>query len=115
MINYIYECSTCKMQHRIRHSIKSPPLTRCPSCKTDTLFRVIHAATVIDATPKTLGGFADQQSRLMGHCELQERRENADKPKKKKKKAPWRSKVPIQKLAAMTPEQKEKYVMTGKS
>lgn len=118
MVNYIYECSQCNRQHRISHSIKSPPLTRCPDCKTNTLFRVIHAVTVIDATPKTLGGYADRQSTKMGHCELEERQADArigNKVKKKNVKRPfWKSDVPINKIATMTPEQKEDYIYTGK-
>lgn len=69
MLTYHYRCTRCTHELTARKSIKDPPLRDCPACGTSSLETVLHAATVIDATPRTLGAQADRNHARAGAYE----------------------------------------------
>jgi putative FmdB family regulatory protein len=46
-MTYEYECKACNHQFEAQQSIKDPPLTNCPRCKTDFLRRLISKSTFV--------------------------------------------------------------------
>ncbi len=59
---YSYHCTNPEcvcLTFDTTESIKSEPLKICPYCGDETVSRIPQVFTVIDKTPKTLGGLAD--------------------------------------------------------
>jgi putative FmdB family regulatory protein len=46
-MTYEYECKSCNHQFEAEQSIKDPPLTNCPRCKTDFLRKLISKSTFV--------------------------------------------------------------------
>ena len=41
---YEYRCSACGSEHEVLQKITEPPLSTCPSCRKDTLTKLVSAA-----------------------------------------------------------------------
>lgn|SRR5262245_7176686 len=41
---YEYRCSSCGTEHEALQKISEPPLSTCPSCRKDTLTKLVSAA-----------------------------------------------------------------------
>lgn len=60
---YEYQCSNedCRHNFEIYESIHADALKNCPSCRLDSLKRVIHAPIIRDkSTPKTVGALGEK-------------------------------------------------------
>ena len=138
MPNYEYSCKNVACEcdtFQTYQSIKEDPLKICPFCGEETIERTFHAVPVmISSEPKTLGALADLNRKKLGraYCEDQEQKmrderlsasefvgslpKGASTIKREAKDTPWRKaneKVDTS-LAKLSPEQKHKYIMTGK-
>ena len=132
---YEYACANekCETDTFLTHqSFKDEPLEICPFCEGRFLRRLISVPTVIVKNQNTLGSVADKNTSELGLYErqeknrqLQESRLNANKyvgkvpdgatVVEKKEFTPfWRDGPIDTKLAKMTPEQSQKYIITGK-
>jgi len=114
MPNYHYLCENCESEFQIEQSIKEDPIQYCSDCKTMSLRRVIHAVTVIDTTPKTLGSQAEKNAISMGREQVA-LKEAENVWKKKPKERPWwrpnsDSPVDLKKIKNM-----KKYIEEGKT
>lgn len=70
MITYSYVCERgCSFQ--LKQSIKDDPIQICPECYA-ACSRVIGLPTVIDKTPKTLGSYAEQNTKRVGKYKIEE-------------------------------------------
>ena len=105
---YDYECSNC--QHRMNdvyQSIKDEALTKCPSCNTDNLQRIIYGGLgsfMKDA--KTIGQLADSNWSKLGSYKRSEIESLSKKDTSSKKEL-------NKKINKMSQEQKERYIITG--
>jgi len=135
MPTYIYECENCKAMFECKHSIHRPPRRKCPDCGKFKLFRVIQPVMGFvkksDNQLKTLGDLASRNADRMSDDYKQHLTEkNRTKPVEEPKELP-RGMTRIspdgdtpfyqkgqdlsnKKLARLTPEQKERYIKTGK-
>ena len=108
---YDYGCHNCgKTIEDIKQSIHDEALTKCPSCGKNTLERVPYGglgAFVKDA--KTIGQIADKNWSNMGSYKRSEIEAGTKSKKEAKEK-----RQQIREIGNMTPEQKTKYIMTGK-
>ena len=112
MATYEYKCETCEHFFSEELSIKKyRKRKKCPSCKKNTLQRVIGRPTVfIKDSPVTIGQLAEQNTKKMGHYELEEKQRQDNKELRKAKKEARKSQGEINK---MTKEQKKKYILEG--
>lgn len=117
MNTYEYRCEACQYEFETKQSIKDKPLKKCPECKKNKLERLISAPTVfVRQEAKTLGQQADRNTKKMGTYE-KEAREKADSDKRikvKKEKPWWKSEHSTEKIANLSPEAKQRYIMEGK-
>lgn len=136
MSYYDYRCSNeeCLFEvNDVYQSIKDSPFTECPLCKQQSFSRTIYPSA-IRCSPTTVGALAEANTKKMGRYELEDKR-LADKnrgkaaAKQAKKEAGLLPGVErrietssndsrkemdfARKLNRMTPEQKQKYIMTG--
>ena len=77
MPTYDYGCNHCGFLWKdVTQSINDTPKKKCPKCSKMTLDRIlfggIHVFTRGEAT--TLGQLAEQNTKKMGHYELQDKR-----------------------------------------
>jgi putative FmdB family regulatory protein len=88
---YEYECTNCKFYVEALQKISDPPLKKCPSCKKQTMKRLVSAPVF-----RLKGGGwyetdfkSDQEGKrnLAGHEEAAETKPEADKDKDKDKEA----------------------------
>lgn len=47
MPTYEYTCESCEQQFEFEQSIKEDPLVECPSCRNDTLKRLISKTSFV--------------------------------------------------------------------
>ena len=134
MPNYHYACKNpvCETEFEIQQSMKDSPLRLCQACKSESLERVIYAATAfVRGEPKTLGLLADRNTSKMSSMERADKAE-ADAQHKKAANAAARNELrakgmnipeptegpklpPInKKLADLSPKQAQTYIQTGK-
>jgi putative FmdB family regulatory protein len=73
LINYNYICHKCEFTFVTRRSIRDPILVDCPGCGSPSLEVVPHAVSVIDTTPRTIGGQADRNFSRAGAYEREAR------------------------------------------
>lgn len=113
MPTYHYKCSNCPEDFEIFHSIKEPLWKVCPSCQNETLGVVLDSAPVImnKGEIKTIGQLAEANSKKMGKELLQKK---MDQDGMTDKINLYEKKKEMRKLANLTPEQKTKYIETGK-
>ena len=110
---YHYKCEDCAVEFEAAHSIKEPLWKTCPDCKKESLSVVLDSPPTIMnvGEVKTIGQLAEKNAKQMGRYGLQERMAvdgTAEKIKQKEKMQEAR------KLASLSPENKVKYIETGK-
>jgi len=113
MPTYDYGCNHCGfLWHDIKQSINDPPKKKCPKCSKMTLDRIlfggIHVFTRGEAT--TLGQLAEQNTKKMGHYELQDKRA---KTKEETDGGLKRYNEEIKKIGKMNESQKQRYIDNG--
>ncbi len=141
MIRYMQGCQSCDVCFEIEQSIKDEPLSICENCAGGKLHRLIPNTFLfaVKHDPQTVGHLAARNTEGMGRYELEERRvlDKLNKVEAKKaareelsKKLPkgaslvdpsqyktpwWRSNTTSadMSLNKLSPEKKEKYIMTG--
>lgn len=134
MITYHYKCEVCEYEFEKEQSIKDKPLKLCTCCNQHKLYRVIHGGLepIVQADAKTVGLYAARQHKKMGKYEKQEKqheykesqaiakqelRKEAER-KLGRKLSGIESKPEVveknNKINKMTPEQKKRYIETGK-
>lgn len=130
---YEYECRACQHSLEEIQSFSDEPLTVCPKCGEQHLFRVVTGGLGFFLSNRTLGAKADtnadkysadfkehlaekHQTKKANNIKLQDGASIVEKPKKEKKK-PWYKQnqtVTDKALKKATPEQTKKYIETGK-
>jgi len=108
----IYECKKCNYQEEIFESISVKPEERnCCHCNKKTMRVVILTAPACQVKDiKTIGQLADSNWKKMGAYEREDKmREDKVQESIQKRE----SNIRRNKIAKMTPEQKEKYIVTG--
>jgi putative FmdB family regulatory protein len=116
---YVMECDSCKYSFEIQQSIHDQPISTCPQCHRNSLFRVIQSIAILcKQEPKTLGHHAHRNSSKMGKIEYEDKLKNyyEKHPSKAPKELPWwakDSKKIDTSLANLTPQQQKTYIETG--
>jgi putative FmdB family regulatory protein len=124
---YVYICDTCKKEYSTYERIFDDPHDKCKLCNDGNVVRKIFPPQVINSEPRTLGSLAEKNSAKMGVDELAARDEEY-RTRKNERLARHIGKTnkdvttpetkceqeKMRKINKMTPEQKEKYIMTGK-
>ena len=115
---YDYECDSCsRLLEDVYQSVKDDPLVNCPSCKEDTLTRVITGgAYAFVKNANTIGTLADRNAKNNKSL-IQENKHKASEDKPTEPKA-WYDKhksATNKEVQKMTKEQKSKYIIEGKS
>jgi len=107
---YDYECTNCgETLKDVKQSIHDEALTKCTSCGKNTLERVIYGGLgSFMATSSTIGGQADKNWSKMGSYQKSE-----IESKSQHFKAAQEKKEQRKKINRMSPEQKNKYIITG--
>lgn len=114
---YVYQCDDCEIYFEEVQGYHDDPLTVCPKCEQEKLYRVLFPPYVsIVQEPKTVQQLADRNTKKMGHYEL-ESKQLMDRPEAAKPKhRPWYR--PDRELdtsiAKLTPEKQLEYIKTGK-
>jgi putative FmdB family regulatory protein len=109
---YHYKCSNCPEDFETFHSIKEPIRTVCGICKNQTLQVVLDGAPVIiNKEIKTIGQLAESNAKKLGRYGLEEKM--AQDGTKEKLQSQEKMKE-ARKIASLSPEQKVKYIETGK-
>jgi putative FmdB family regulatory protein len=112
MPTYHYACSECKEEFEIFHSIKESLRKICPFCEKAGLSVVLdEPPVIINKEVKTIGQLAEKNARELGRYGLQEKME-ADGTFERIKQREKRDE--IKKVAKLNPEQKKRYIETGK-
>lgn len=135
MITYHYKCEVCQHEFEKEQSIKDKPLQKCPACEQWKLYRVIHGGLtpIVQGDAKTVGTYASRVMKKMGKYEKedkrkeykdsqkaakQELRKEAEKKLGRKLTGLDEAKPEViaknNKINKMTPEQKKRYIETGK-
>ena len=118
---YDYQCSNCGHELcDVKQSIHDKPKVRCPQCNKHKLERVVHGGLMtIVKEVKTIGQLADSNYKAnkskideehAKKAEIKEKQEAKDRPWYHDKNGPSRDKI-----NKMTPLQKQRYVMEGKT
>lgn len=115
-----YECTNCEKEFQFQEKVVAKRRVRCPSCKKHTLEGIISVAPLafVEHEPSTVGHLAERNTKKMGKYELQDKRRTDNEGfnrAKKRKKEPWYGTLDSSKVAELTPEQKQKYIMEGKT
>lgn len=134
MITYHYKCEVCDYEFEIAQSIKDKPLKKCTCCNQHKLYRVIHGGLdpIVQGEAKTVGVYASRVMKKMGRYEKEDKQreykesEKAAKQelRKEAEKKLGRKLTGIEakpevvakndKINKMSPEQKKRYIETGK-
>lgn len=111
---YDYECKECGSKIiDIYQSIHSEALTRCDSCGTNSLERIIFCPYVsVKGEPTTIGHLAERNSQKMGKSKVEDCTAK-DKESKKKQMAEAKKEF-NSKLGKMNENQKRRYIEDGK-
>jgi putative FmdB family regulatory protein len=129
---YQYICDGCELELEVKQGFHDKPLKKCPECKKMKLQRVICIPYVrVIKDPTTVGQLAERNTKKMGKYEFEAREKDRKEFKKKGKEemsklpgspikkstdAPWYRRGttgPDMSLNNLTPEQKERYIITG--
>lgn len=134
MNTYEYECPVCQHRFEAKQSIKDAPLKHCHCCGQYKLERVISGGigSFHKGETKTLGQYAERTIKKMGKYHVEDKRlEHQDKQlsqindkrraASKKfgkdielvKEIDTEKTKKINKINAMTPEQKQNYIWNG--
>ena len=117
MANYVYKCDLCEYTLEISHSMMDPPLVTCPECSQDALKRLLFPPS-IHMEPSTVGSLAEKNANTLSRDaknDIIKRRggtpipDPSDKPFYK-----VGQNYTSQQIARFTPEQKKKYIETGR-
>jgi putative FmdB family regulatory protein len=109
---YHYKCSNGCGEYETYHSIKEPIRKTCEICHAETLEVVLDGAPVIiNKEIKTIGQLAEANAKKMGRHKLEEKM--AQDGVKQKMESQEKMKQ-ARKIASLSPEQKTKYIETGK-
>jgi hypothetical protein len=109
---YHYRCTHCKDEYETFHSIKEPIRTTCENCKNQTLQVVLDGAPVIiNKEIKTIGQLAESNAKKLGKYGLEEKMAKDGTKEKLQNKEKMKE---ARKIASLSPEQKIKYIETGK-
>lgn len=110
---YHYKCSNCPEDFETFHSIKEPLRKVCPSCQNETLGVVLDSAPVImnKGEIRTIGQLAEANAKAMGKEQLQMKMEQDGVTKRMKDQEKM---AEVRKIASLSPENKLKYIETGK-
>lgn len=121
---YVYRCNACQCEYEIKQGMTDKPIKKCPSCKKNKCERLICEPTIIDLTPKTIGGLADKNTREMGQYARDAKQEQAEKDKEaalkqmgKPVKKPFYKQpgaATTREIQKMSPEKRKKYIFEGK-
>lgn len=101
-------------------SIWSTPPSVCPECGHDSITTSVIPGKapigIVLKEPKTLGQQAARNSKKMGRAKIEdiEAKEKTEKISIKPKKPWWKSEHSVDKIANLSAEQKQKYIMEGK-
>lgn len=134
MITYHYKCEVCQHEFEQSQSIKDKPLQKCPACEQWKLYRVIYGGLdpIVQAEAKTVGLYASRQHKKMGKYEKQEKQQEYKESQKlakqelrkeaERKLGRKLANIEVKpelvdknnKINKMTPEQKKRYIETGK-
>ena len=107
---YEYLCSGCEHRFTITQSMKDSKKKKCPECGKHKLERVLGSPHIfVRGEPQTLGHLAERNTKKLGRCELDDRKER-DKVDEKK---PGKKKL-HRELRGMTEEQRKRYIEKGK-
>lgn len=108
-----YECKECEYSEDLSESIHViPTVKKCPNCEKEA-FRVVilNCPRLTVNEVKTVGQLAEKNWKKMGHYEREEKMEadghNATLRRREKQRE-------VNEINKLTPEQKTKYIMTGK-
>lgn len=108
---YHYKCD-CGYDQEIYHSIHESIRTLCPYCSENTLIVVIDTipyGTVKEI--KTIGQLAEHNAKKMGKEMVQKKMESDGVNERIKQEEAMKE---VRKLATLSPEKKEKYIVEGK-
>jgi putative FmdB family regulatory protein len=109
---YHYKCSNCPEDFETFHSIKEPIRTACEICKNQTLQVVLDGAPVIiNKEIKTIGQLAESNAKKLGRYGLEEKMAQDGTKEKLQNQEKMKE---ARKIASLSPEQKVKYIETGK-
>ncbi len=115
MPTYDFECEPCSYYTEVFQNINDPSILKCPICEQETLKKVFISPPMgfVRGEARTIGHQAERNTEKMGSYELQEKR--AEDKKSRELNAKQKAKrSQHQKINAMTPEQKVRYIKTGK-
>lgn len=129
---YEYLCGECSARYDVVQSIRDDSLVTCQYCHEDGLSRVLYPPIVFDTTPKTLGSQADKNEVGRTYYNDKLKHDHAESKKKGRERLRemypdmgpevqyerpyWRDSDTINtKLNDLTPEEKTKYILTGKT
>lgn len=111
---YDFECEPCAYYTEISQSMFSPSLLECPICGQETLKKVFlnppHISVRGEVT--TIGQMADRNTEKMGKYEREDKTKK-DKNGKGLTKEQKEKRKQHQKITAMTPQQKIKWIKEG--
>jgi putative FmdB family regulatory protein len=112
MPTYDYECSECAHQDEIFQKFSETPLSICTSCGASSFNRVILQPPLafIKGEARTVGQWADRNSKKMGRYEREDR-EEADNMKTRNEAT--EASALRRKINKMTPAQQKKYIEGG--
>lgn len=134
MPTYQYECRKCHHELEEFQQASDLPLTKCPSCKKNGLFRVLTGGLGFFLTGRTVGAVADKNTSTFSN-DFKSHLKNKNKTKKvdvlsskiknkgevvkqeKTTEKPWYKKnqtVTDKQLQGASPNQLTKYIETGK-
>lgn len=108
---YDYACRECEYEFSIFQKMSEEPECICPACKNDSIRRVINSCPHTHVKNyDTIGKLADKNWRGMGHYEKEDRlrEDKVDELIAKKEKRQRANKI-----AKMTPEQQQKWIING--
>jgi len=116
MPTYDFECEPCAYYTEIFQNINDPDTHACPVCEQKSLKKVFISPPLgfVRGEASTIGHMAERNTEKMGRYELEDRRAK-DKKGKELNAKQKEKRTQHQKIQSMTPEQKVKYIRTGKT
>ena len=122
MPTYVFKCEECDHELEVEQSITKPTPNRkkCPNCKKNKLNRVLFTPHVYNKPGDdkiTLGLLADRNTTRLSEDQKKsiDKKYGGKKKGKKEGKHFWEtSEKNMKQISSMTPEQKKKYIETGK-
>ncbi len=115
MPTYDFECSVCGALDEIIQHVDAPSEKDCPVCNEKGTFRKVFLTAptaFVKGEPTTIGQWADKNTKAMGKYEKQAK-EIQDQAQKHMK-VDNDKQTQMRAINRMTPEQKDRYIRTGK-